>query len=130
VVAVVTGLILAQHDQRFSFAVLAVSALIGFVAVGFGLSRALTRNIASWRSSALSVSDDGLIRRQAFLPDVALARSDISAIAAGYNGALLIRSANSRHMIIVPAGIERHDSPPASLPGTQSSRRAGCCASR
>ncbi|HEY0663930.1 MAG TPA: hypothetical protein VGD18_04910, partial [Thiobacillaceae bacterium] len=79
---------LAQHAQRFSFAVLAVSVSISLAAMAFGLSASLIRATAGWRSYALSVSDDGLIRRQAFLPDLALARSDVTAITIGRDGAL------------------------------------------
>lgn len=109
VAAIVTGLVIAQHAQEFSFGTLAISACISVAAIGHGLFVSLTRSTAAWRSYTLTVSGDGLVRRQAFVPDLTLARSDVTAIITGHDGGLLIRGANSRHVIHVPAGIERRD---------------------
>jgi len=85
---------------------LVVPVTLGLGMGAFSVWRTFSRAIEGLKSYELTLHDDRVIRRQKYLPDITLARSEVKSIREGRDNSLAICGREFSNVILIPAGIE------------------------
>ena len=110
VVAVCAGTIAATYNQeKASYDILYTVIPVIVVCVGISLWASIRRQRKMWNTYELDISEDTITRTQHNVPTITIAKDEIQYIVESAEGLIVIKSAETNQMILIPGSIAERD---------------------
>ncbi|MDD4968971.1 MAG: hypothetical protein PHT07_06040 [Paludibacter sp.] len=110
VMAACAGVIAATYQQEnASYDILYTVIPLIAVCVGISLWASMRRQKKMWDTYELEIVDDTITRTQHNVPTITIAKDEIQYIVESAEGMIVIKSAETNQMILIPASIAERD---------------------